>query len=231
MLAPSLFDGFSGDSYWANVTLLLDMAGTDGVASTADLSTNSYTITFNGNAVIDDAQAKFSTTSCVFDNSGDYLSVPTACFNPQDADFTVECHVMFNDTSTNTIWGNWTTSGQRIALFQASTTGFTFYGTYDGSATQVLATYSSLSLSTGVWYHFAVCVQGSSVRVFVDGVREANSASKTSPLNGSSTTAFMIGRHTADDFNGWIDNFRITIGTARYTDTFSPPTSEYPVGG
>lgn len=219
----------TGDPYWANVTLLLDMAGTDGVAATTDLSSSPKTVTFQGGAVIDNAQAKFSTTSCYFDNvSGTYLSLPTATFNPGASDFTVECHVMFNDTSTNSLWGNWTTSGHRIALMQMSTSGFNFYGSFNGATTTLLATAGTLGLSTGVWYHVAVAVEGTAVRVYVDGVEKASTTSKTSALNSTSTTDFRIGQHSADVFNGWIDNFRVTVGTARYTTAFTPPTAEYP---
>ncbi|MEJ0012775.1 MAG: hypothetical protein WDM94_09155 [Bauldia sp.] len=56
-----------------------------------DSSASGRTITANGNAQVDTAQAKFGGASALFDGAGDYLTVPaSADFNFGTGDFTVE---------------------------------------------------------------------------------------------------------------------------------------------
>jgi YD repeat-containing protein len=80
------------------------------------------------------------------------------------------------------------------------------------------------AIAANTWYHVAVARQGSNLRMFINGVLVGTSTNTT---NSSSTGALFIGRlnstYPENDWNGYIDDFRISKGVARYTTSFAPP--------
>ena len=84
------------------------------------------------------------------------------------------------------------------------------------------------------WYHIAVVKYSNVTKVYTNGV---TGASGTYPTSFADTTNYRtenilrIGdtSTTADPyaFNGYIDEFRITKGIARWTANFTPDTSPY----
>jgi hypothetical protein len=87
-----------GDSYWNNVSLLLHMDGQNGSTSITDSSTNTFTLTAQGNAQISTTEKKFNTGSALFDGTGDYIVLEdsskfnfnTGSFNSASVPFTIE---------------------------------------------------------------------------------------------------------------------------------------------
>lgn len=88
-------------------------------------------------------------------------------------------------------------------------------------------------ISTERWYHIAVVRSGTSLLLFIDGVWHAWTAS--GPEIGTNSLAdiaapLFIGKHHAGGnptyFAGYIDELRIS-NTARWTQNFTPPDSEY----
>jgi len=164
-----------------------------------------------GNAQISTSVKKYGTGSLAFDGTGDWLTVPTSQnFAPGVGDWTIECWLY-------PISGNW-----------AIVTGSNFYinnnsGTvYVGDASVDIIAVSPPS--TGVWTHIAVTKSGSTVRLFYDGTQVGSS---TTALSTAITTSMVVGGRPSSSIstNGYIDDLRITKGYARYTATFTPPTS------
>lgn len=93
-----------------------------------------------------------------------------------------------------------------------------------GTATTIVGT---TTLTAGAWYHVAVTLSGTTLRLFVNGVQEATGA-VISGLTGSPTAYLVIG----NQFDGtapatsYIDELRIS-STARWTANFTPPTLPY----
>lgn len=83
------------------------------------------------------------------------------------------------------------------------------------------------------WYHIAVSRDSGTLRMFIDGVQVGvDTAESRTYFNGSaqvmisgqqSTSTNSIILNTA--LEGWLDGTRITIGSARYTGNFTPPTT------
>jgi hypothetical protein len=214
------------DPYFSSVELLLHCDGADASTTFTDHSANGYTVTATGNAQIDTAQSKFGGASCLLDGTGDYLSIADAApLQMGSGDFTIECWVRFNSLAGSfTIFGKSVYATGGIDLISDGTSLY-----FDMQTTRGSVTLASLALSTGTWYHFACVRSGSSCVLYIDGVSKAT---LTSSANINSAVAFNIGsaapNYSGFDLNGWIDDFRVTKGVARYTSAFTPPTAAFP---
>lgn len=98
-----------------------------------------------------------------------------------------------------------------------------------GQVGGALILYSTTLVNTNEWSHVAFTYDGTTVRLFLNGVLEA-SATLGTLIGGDNT--LVIGRSRSDEdlrvFQGVIDEFRVTTGVARYTANFTPP-GELPV--
>ncbi len=85
---------------------------------------------------------------------------------------------------------------------------------------------SSSALTTGTWIHVAVTRASGTLRIFQNGTQTGSVANSTNFANSGSV---YIGQsNSGQAMNGYIDDLRITKGIARYTTTFTPPTSAFP---
>ena len=213
------------DPYFANVSLLLRGDGTNGSTTIVDGSSSPKTITTYGNAQISTAQSQYGGSSIYFDGAGDFLSAGASSdFVLGTADFTVECWARISYTAyaaivTMTDVG--ITTDEWLLGFSNTANQMSFGINGSGQAI-VGANYSSY-LNT--WTHIAACRSGSTLRLFFNGVQQA---SVTNTTNFSANKTLFFGRRYTDNstfgnLNGYIDDFRITKGVARYTSNFSPP--------
>ena len=91
-------------------------------------------------------------------------------------------------------------------------------------------TSSSGAVASGAWYHIALVKNGTSQVLYVNGVSKASATSSTQPNVGYDWT---IGDRMASAANGqypmtgYIQDFRMTNGYARYTTAFTPPTTPF----
>ena len=172
----------------------------------------------------------YGTGSLAFDGTGDYLSMPVEPrFDFGTANFTIESWVNLSATGQfNPIiyLGRDTYTG--IACDVSSSNNPRIIADIGGSW-GVVAT-GSTSLTTNQWYHLAFVRNGSSFKIYVDGVEDAsatNSGSITAATSDSNSVAHIGYLRTnggADRyFNGYLDDVRVTKGIARYTSDFTPP--------
>jgi len=92
----------------------------------------------------------------------------------------------------------------------------------------VLAHQTPLVINT--WSHVAAVRAGGILRLYVNGV-----ASNSSPTYSAAITPgnpFIIGASSvaSEQFNGYIDDIRITNGIARYSANFIPPVEAFGAG-
>ena len=184
-----------------------------------------------GNAKISTTQSKFGSSSLYFDGTGDYLKTPTTSrnnFNFRKGNFTIEAWVYItaagqydlimgtNASGASTGWQiiyDYPTAGAWNLTFQMSsdTYGFSF---------------GSISLNN--WVHIAATRSGTTVRTFVNGSQITSSTTGGGSDINEATGTLHIGQGAeviaGRDFNGYIDDIRITKGYARYTANFTPPT-------
>ena len=88
------------------------------------------------------------------------------------------------------------------------------------------------TLSTGTWYHIAVCRSGTNTKMFINGTQVGSTFSDSTNYGCGAQRPIIGGSdyYTGSQQNlvGYIDDFRITNGVARYTDNFTPPTASLP---
>jgi len=184
-----------------------------------------------GNAQVSTSVVKYGTGSISLDGTGDWLIGPASQNLVASGDFTVEAWVYMNansgsqtvityaNTSAQTQWGLFVgliTSGKASFYWvNTSPTGFNATGT--------------TTIPTGQWVHIAGTLQGTTLRVFVNGVLEGTGTTSGSARSQSSPLLFVgqsgVG---AETLNGYIDDLRITKGAARYIGNFTPPVARMP---
>ena len=102
-----------------------------------------------------------------------------------------------------------------------------FLDTTNGSSWTVDITYTN-PLVADKWQHIAVCRNGDTWTVYIDGV--ANGTTTVSGSVQASAQTLTIGERVGQtDFKGYISNLRICKGHAVYTSNFAPPTRELEV--
>jgi RHS repeat-associated protein len=218
----------ANDSY---TKALLHMNGTDTSTIFVDQTGKSWTAA--GNAQIDTAQSKFGGASGLFDGSGDYINTAdSADFDIGSGDFTVDFWFKKNVNGTNQgVFGqsNSSATGTTIGIYgymSLTNNKIAIYG-YTGSTLKQLE--SSSTVTDTNWHHYAAVRNGNTLYLFLDGVSQGTLDVTGVTFNNSSNQMAIgrIGEYNAQYANGWIDEFRFSKGTARWTSNFTVPESPY----
>lgn len=213
--------------------------GADGATSALDFSTAQApkTITFNNNAQLDTAQFKFGTASLLLDGTDDFIScADNDQFTLGASDFTLDCQVRFSaTTATHTIMSHWDgPSSNRgwILDYQHADTTLRFVYSTDGVGTTSKAVTWTPVVDT--WYYVEVDRSGNNLYFFVDGVQVGTTQDVTGVTIFNSNQVFRMGTINsatpANDFAGWLDEARVSVGVARHTANFTAPTAPYSAG-
>tara|TARA_R100000900_G_scaffold70997_2_gene56160 strand:- start:990 stop:3332 length:2343 start_codon:yes stop_codon:yes gene_type:complete len=203
----------------------------------ASLEKTGKTITVNGTAVASELTPGILTPvpkagggsaitgSVEFSGSTDYLDLTNSTdFGLSSSDdFTLELWIhatsFDNSSSYSEVIRQGTSNagsdGMYFSALSAGTMEWRLSGTTKTSTNKMTA---------GSWNHIAVCRDGGTVYISINGITE-NFGSVT---NSSTTGAFRIGADFEGNnfFKGHLSNVRFIKGTALYTSNFIPPTRE-----
>ena len=231
------------DPNFSDVALLLHCNGSDASTTFTDSGPDARTVTAISPAQIDTAQSKFGGASGLFDGLTSALTVADAsAFSMGTGAFTVELWFRMDalpdednlfrqlvnkyDQSSG-VWP-W---GIYIDGTNANKLTATCYNTSD---TAIATIAHGTTPSTGVWYHVALVRDGTTFKLYLDGVAAATAPTSSASLKVSADPVVVGGTRvsgvTLDTWGGWIDEVRITKGVARYTSDFTPPTGEFEEG-
>lgn len=206
--------------------LLLHCYGADASTTFTDSSLIPKTVTANGTAQIDTDQYKFNGSSCLFPgNSGSYLSVPSSSdFEFGSDNFTVDFWFRMSSAVT---WSEpvrvYTDSSNRW-MFYLHSDGYWYFTAIVGGSTKANYKFSN-NLSINTWYHVAIVRSGTSFYIFIGGsAKSLTTVTAISTNNINNSGILSLG---TSSFSGWIDEFRISKGIARWTENFTAPTEEY----
>ncbi len=209
----------------ANVKLLTYGKGTDAGQFVADHSLIFRDLTCNGNAQIDTG-VSLDGTSLLFDGSGDYISAAhTSDLSVGNAtDFCIEAEVYVTSAAINVIAAKRTAGGGGYWLY-VDASGFLVFQTITSANVSAGSATSSSALSASTKYHVAGSRQGSTLRVFVNGVLAGTGTqSGTASDNSTQLQIGFYNQPASSYFNGNINYLRLTSGEALYTQSFVSPT-------
>ena len=181
-----------------------------------------------GNTTGSTAQAKFvGSKSMYFDGSGDYIITPQQELGTED--FTIEgWHYLLTRANTkNGIFGNYTSySAGSLGMFAGHSSGTTtsYQVAYNGDTFPANVIQGG-TIAYNQWVHFAVVRNSGTMNLYINGT-SVDSISATASLNGVGSNLIVgaPGDNLADGMHGYLEDFRITKGLARYTTNFTPPT-------
>ena len=223
----------SGNDQYTKV--LLHFSGAD--ASTTFTDSNeggaAKTWTAAGNAQIDTGIVKTGFGQAgLFDGTGDWITTPDhADFTLGSSEFTAD--LLFNSAdagATRSLFGQNDSTGAAgfsICALKLSTNMVRFIVSSDGT-TQTTVT-STTTYAVAGWHHAALVRTGDILRAFFDGVQEGGDVAFASAVNDSANDFRVgaLGELTSSTWIGSIDEFRLSVGVARWTANFTPPAVPY----
>jgi hypothetical protein len=192
-----------------------------------DNSPNSFAITHSGTPAVRSfgpfVETDITTGSGYYDGTGDFVSSTIGAIG--SGNFTIEfwsyqpsatSRMYYFTTGTGPEWGEST----GVSLLE-----------YDGFFALSCSTQNSITVRANAprsqWNHIAVVRNSGVVSLYFNGVAAATTLTTSADLTG---TLFRIGSGNVNsggwlNYTGYMTDFRILVGTALYTGTFTPPTS------
>lgn len=232
ILQPYRFGG--GNDGFTKVLLHFD--GTDASTTITDSNAggSAHTWTAIGNAQLDTGITKFGTATLLCDGTGDSVTAPDS------ADFTLGSGNFTIDTWFNRAGGDTTNRFMYGQANSAGTGGLTTWAKLDG-ANKIVCDISSNGTASAVsitstttftaagWHHLAFVRTGNTLKMFINGTQEGGDGSFASSVFDSSNSLGVgsLGELTTTTWFGSLDEFRLSVGIARWTANFTPPTAAY----
>jgi YD repeat-containing protein len=225
------------DPTFSSVLVLLHGDGSDSSTTFIDDSPNPHQLSIvSGAPQIKTSQSKYGGASINFPGSSAITFSDAVSSSFWTSDWTVEFWALPGVATQNpaAIFGNrWPDGGAQLYLSYSagSLTNITYeireYGSLTGFGVGTSTPgFTSALAPVGAFNHIAVTKVGTTYGFFLNGfklpaiVRAVQPANTAHNLNIGSANPAWYGY----EFNGFIDDFRITMGAPRYADDFKPDT-------
>ena len=229
------------DQYASNCVVAIPMIGNansnraDEISDQINCTSRRKEFDILGNVSTREVHPNFYGSCYGFDGTGDYLLRSDHNDIELVADFTIECWAYRNSsTHDDAFWG--------IGDSKQSTGLELYYGT-TGSVIKLYSDNgaylsSSLSQSGGMWNHYAVVRKGTTISIYVNGSLHCSQTgtSEAIAMYGTGDNGFVnVGRgyyngNPDNPIDGFMQDFRIYNGVAKYTEDFLPPSTGYNAG-
>ena len=216
--------------------LLVQSDTIDGDSRFTDSSVQTHPITAHGNTHHSSLEKKFGSTSIHFDGNGDFLSIG----GHPDFDFGL-------DDFTIDFWANFSSTAAKQVIFTKNTPGgsgsdspivlythnavLQLYMSSPAGGFDIISGWKNFgTIAPNVWEHYALVRNGSIFYLFKNGVLQDTLNSSLSLLTNSEPVYIGNRDYSAnqDYFSGYIEEFRISKGIARWTSDFTPPVYQPP---
>ena len=236
--SSEIFSSILADPYSDYVSLLLHMEGLQGSKTFIDSSSNNFPVLTAvnfppeaaafSNTTLNTSIKKFGNSSAFFDGDGDHILVAVNDQFKFNGDFTIE--MWLYPLSFNT----------RMTLFDNLTfiigTGITLWLIENTGLYRVATVSSDIGTSTSgpvlnQWNHVALVRNNGVIKIFNNCVEVLSVVNTTNFNSGGCIIGVTLPPNLNDplySFNGYIDDYRVTNGIARYTSNFTPPTEQLP---
>ena len=233
----SSFEIYTTNDGWSLYNLLFNDVSPSGTASLGTpAGVNGFHLDFSDNssnaALGTDSSGVGTTLPGVdFDGTGDHLeSADHADYSFGTNDFTIEFFLYpreFDNYQALVMKYAGGPSNSSWWISDNNAGGIYFYLYYNGS-TELGILSSGATMNLNEWNHVACVRDGSTARIYINGVQAGTGNIGTGTLNDSAT-ALRIGEDStgAYDLNGVMSNVRIINGTCLYTNgtTFTVPST------
>lgn len=234
----------------ANTRLLIHMDGSNGSTTFSDDNTDYATpeidsvshsaVSFVRNEVSFDLGGAVirGAPGILFGNYVEYGSGDQSLIPLEDLDFvnlrewTVEFHAKRTDSSgPQTVFASWNTTDSsqscfRIGFNEAGTRDNFIFDYYDDNGVlQSFTSTASYGVGSTTWIHFAIVKDVNNIKFYANGTQIGSIASS---IFRQPIFDYSLGStdNNANHFIGGLDDFRISR-TARYTENFTTPASEF----
>jgi len=207
------------DPYINNVCLFLPFN-----SNFNDNSKNNSSVTAYGNPQISSTQSKFGGASAYFHGYGDYLDVSNLPSDYLSQDFTIEAWVWIDDSKYNScLFNTFPHNSFGVSLNRQDAGRKTSFGIGNGTYWYA-GIESDTLLSFNTWQHIAFVRSNNTITLYENGIARVS----TNYLPTGFGTSCRIGSITwiyglnNEEYKGYMQDFRITKGIARYTSNFTP---------
>lgn len=225
---PSPLDNDAG---YPTTTAMLEFNGSNGSTTFTDWIGNAWSA--NGNAQLTTTSPIRGTASLLLDGTGDWINavIPGAVGT---VDFTIECEIIVTSLASDGEIFCISDSGGNLnnfnIVFEVKTTGALRGSIQIGSGGTVNVDISTATglITTATRYHVAFVAEGTTARLYIEGVQRASGTITGTRVNNQSYCRIGYLQATYPRyFYGKIDNFRVRAGECLYPGgtTFTPPTS------
>lgn len=203
------------------VVLLMHCDGVNGQTTTIDNSPSVHSLTMLPvKATLSTTQKQFGATSLYLLTGGTVTSLASSDWDLMGTALSCTIEVWMNPTARGTD-NQFMYGGLNWSLY-LSAAGIVSFNIADTSGSIVTAT-GTTALALNTWTFVVAVLNAGSMKVYVGGI--GGTAATLSTYYDRGTPALVIGDTTSNLPNLYLDEIRITKGTAVYTSNFSPPAS------
>ena len=241
--APTTTDSYvsqlRSDPYAANLVLavpgIIGGQGSGYGDYSADIkgSGSNKTVTANGNAGVA-VTASYYGSAMQFDGTGDSFSVPNSSdLQFTSEDFTIEAWFNTNSLSDDQfIFSQWNTANARRSYVLWLDGGsLNFNGSTNGTNSSNGNLDNSISVGATQWNHAAFTREGTTNRLFLNGVCVGINTTTQDFYNNTDDAPRIGGEiNGTREFDGYIQDLRVYKGVAKYKNGFDVAKPYVPVG-
>lgn len=234
LLDPSRFAAAApaGDPLYAQVALLLQCDGANGGTAFADSGPLARTVAPT-NVITSTAQVRSGISSAYFAGGSSKLSVDDHASLDLTGDFSIELSAFPTTASgTGVIFSKKATDngGGWLQLYKNTDTQDLYFVVSIDNTTSGISTLIPGSLfAVGVWHQLEVSRAADVYRLLLDGtVRFSQTLASKPSVDASPFRIGQAGPSNLYPFIGYIDDVRITNGSARHTADYTPSASAFP---
>lgn len=217
---------FTDDEHFGSVTFLFEDTNTD-------LSNSNISMTFGSDTSLD-SFAKVGTHSMKFTPSSTSANNRVTLATDSDldmgtGDFTFECWFYLNNVTQDTwarLISNPNGDANTSIIYKSNDKMYIYNG---GSGNPNADFQGTTTITKGQWNHLALTRSGNTMTLWINGSSDATHTAGASEDYSFSGAAFgddINNTLTDNEWNGYIDQVRITKGVARYSSTFDPLTGD-----
>ena len=214
--------------------ILLHMDGANGGTTFTDVNAGGSAHTWAASGVTIDATGGAFNSGAML---GPYITTPhSSDFDLSGSVFTFDFRINLNGLSAPSgafLFGDGSAGSGNAGQFslQLNSSGTIAFNLFLSTGT-IQSTSTSNFFSLGLTHVAIVRESGATLKMYVGGAQQASRSDLLSGTTTPNSNNFSIGR--SGDFAsfpmpsaGRVDEFRLSVGAARWTANFTPPTSAY----